>query len=894
MKTFDYISREYVPSIDLNTLGKTYDTLEQGHKEAVKAASDLEVTMANLDLNEAESEWRQQKINEIKETVAENTIYGNSYAALDDIITKAGNIMSDQGMIGRLQAQKDYKSFRTKIENDNTLPQDYKNYYLENNPYHYKDKYDKNGNIIGGTKWTPNSSPTVIVPLSKLITQGISIAAKESGGGNVTRWIDKYGNITQDPSQAFDGEVFNTTTNQWERLSREKIWQGIKSMINSTPGAIESIKQDYDVARWKHEKAVKANKNKPFESDITDSNGIYLSEEQYLYKRVDPAVQAASYYNSINKTTYGNGLATYQAARTKSEEAVAIERLRITKASMSGRNTPVEINVNQGAEFMSTKNVAKNNIKSLYKQITGKNLFIPDNITIKNMEQLLDKYDVSVADRQQIRANVKAYNEAKVNLSAFTSNMSDKDKANFMFAARMKSGGELISSTNGGSKYDDMLINSTNKLYGKNGQTLVITLKKEMLQNINDIINSGKYDGYSKLGIKQDDNKIIIPKSSMYVIPMIASIIDKAESRVNSGFFNTLIQAGSFNTGTMNIDVLDQNGKSVYGNNKFVQSGSYYNTMKTTDDIQQASNSSAIRQIAKIYNDGIEENDKLYKKYQINPTTITVSSLNLDGNNFTEATLLAQYNKGLITKEQYETNKKYFNESFENIVKSHDFSQNQMYMSEGGGTRKLVVDSNERFNYGAEIRQAIKDKRTTYGPTIVAGSYDPLTGAPIAGYNITILPKVNNEGKVIGDDKPKTFYIPGMINETASEIMMQDPYVQAFNSITIIGGTRTTRMLTDNNTNPRLGTMSITGLGNNMYKVNFDGIEQTIKQKDAVDLTTAINDYNGCKNAFLSSGENDINPRMRSTIVHSAKIIADIYNVSADAVLDVLLEDINK
>ena len=112
MKTFDYISREYVPSIDLNTLGKTYDTLEQGHKEAVKAASDLEVTMANLDLNEAENEWRQQKINEIKETVAENTIYGNSYAALDNIITKAGNLASDQGMIGRLQAQKDYKAFR--------------------------------------------------------------------------------------------------------------------------------------------------------------------------------------------------------------------------------------------------------------------------------------------------------------------------------------------------------------------------------------------------------------------------------------------------------------------------------------------------------------------------------------------------------------------------------------------------------------------------------------------------------------------------------------------------------------------------------------------------------------------------------------------------------------
>ena len=36
----------------------------------------------------------------------------NSISSLDDIITKAGNLASDQGMIGRLQAQKDYKAFR--------------------------------------------------------------------------------------------------------------------------------------------------------------------------------------------------------------------------------------------------------------------------------------------------------------------------------------------------------------------------------------------------------------------------------------------------------------------------------------------------------------------------------------------------------------------------------------------------------------------------------------------------------------------------------------------------------------------------------------------------------------------------------------------------------------
>lgn len=61
MKSFNYINTEYVPTVDLNTLGNTFNTLEQGHKEAIKTASNLQAEMAKLELNEAENEWRQQK-----------------------------------------------------------------------------------------------------------------------------------------------------------------------------------------------------------------------------------------------------------------------------------------------------------------------------------------------------------------------------------------------------------------------------------------------------------------------------------------------------------------------------------------------------------------------------------------------------------------------------------------------------------------------------------------------------------------------------------------------------------------------------------------------------------------------------------------------------------------
>ena len=92
--------------------------------------------------------------------------------------------------------------------------------YRELNPYSYQDKYDKDGNIIGGTKWTPTSRPVKTVDLSDIITKGISWASAEAGESTVTRWLDENGKLTTDPTKAFDGEYYDATTNSWQRLGR--------------------------------------------------------------------------------------------------------------------------------------------------------------------------------------------------------------------------------------------------------------------------------------------------------------------------------------------------------------------------------------------------------------------------------------------------------------------------------------------------------------------------------------------------------------------------------------------------------------------------------------------------------------------------------------------------
>ena len=879
MKTVNYITREYVNPIDLNVLGNTYNTLEQGHKEAVKAASDLEITMANLDLNENEAEWRQNKINEIKQTVIDNTIYGNAYGALDDIITKAGNIASDQGMIGRLQAQKDYKTFKDELNKRSDLSEDYKEMYREINPYKYEDKIDEEtGKIISGTKWEPSNNPTKVIPLNEIITQGLHWAAKESGGGDTTFFLDSNGNPTTNPSASEDGQMYIQKSGKFEKLTKDKILKGIQSAIATIPGAKESIEQDYNVSEWKHNKEIKNNNGKIVIDDITDKNGILLTPEQYLSKRIDPAVQAASYYNSTTTTNYGNALATYKARQMQSEMISKTDTIKMEQASISGRNTPIEVPVDMASKYVATKNIAANGIQNIYKQLTGKDLYMT-NDQIGNMEQLLNKYNIPVNDRQQLRSLVKTYNESIKNMQLYTATMNDSDKRDFEFAARMKSGGELINGVNGGSKYDDEAIKSINKIYGKGTKLEVTFDNDEIKSTFENIINGNQINGYKNLGIIIQGNKLIIPKDKMYSLPIIMDALEKTKEKANTGFFESI---GGRIFDRYHIRSLDDNNQSV----------GLHRT--TGGDLFRGSTPVAEfegRKLAKLYNSSTKIGDNISNKYNIASTTVTLGSLNLDGKSFTEGTLLNQYNNGILSKEQYEIQKKYYNDSFDDILSNTDFSQTDMYyLEENDNVKRRITNSADRFNYGSEILRAIKDKRVTVNPSVVPGISDPISGAPISGYNITVIP----EKDAPKDAQPKRFYIPGLVNETASKYMMQDPYVQAFSTISILGATKSTRSITDSNVNPKLGNINLTGLGNNNYAINFNGINKVINQEDAMKFTTAFNNYNAVKNIVLSENTGELNQNMRSTLVNSAKIIGNLTGTNPEAVLEKLLDDINK
>lgn len=327
--------RQQVNPIDLNVLAKTYNTLEQGHQQAIQTKSQIDAQLAQLDLNEAEDAWRQEQLNKVRNALTENMQYGNAYSSLDDIVGTYGDITSNPGMIGRLRAQQDYKAYMDNLDKRNDLSEDYKNYYRAVNKYNYQDITDKNGNVVGGTKWTPIDKEVSEIPMNQILNQALQWAAKEQGGGSQTRWLDANGKVTDDITKSVTGEIYSHSKGEWQRLSKAKLAEAVKAVIENTPGAKASLDQDYKIAKWKYDQ----NGSNP---DITDKNGILLTPEQYLAKRIDPFYNAATFYNQNSDTTYGAAWKAQLALAKQAGLGSTTQRKQVID-NLTYKGTPVRI-----------------------------------------------------------------------------------------------------------------------------------------------------------------------------------------------------------------------------------------------------------------------------------------------------------------------------------------------------------------------------------------------------------------------------------------------------------------------------------------------------------------------------------------------------------------------
>lgn len=830
MINYQYTETPYVDPVNLEILGKTYDTLEEGHHKAVEAESALKAQIANLPLNEAEDGFKQALLNDLNTTIEENTRFGNKYSALDDIVRVNGDISSNPGLIGRLKAQEDYMAFQDALDKAE-IPDAYKEMYRELNPYSYQDKYDKDGNVIGGTKWTPTSRPVKTIDLSDIITKGISWASAEAGGSTVTRWLDVNGQLTTDPTKAFDGEYYDATENSWQRLGRDKILAGIQAAIESTPGAKESLEQDYKFAEWKHNKLVNESNGRLVISDITDERGMKLTPQEYLMKRIEPAVYAKEYYISTTKTTYGGGLASYK----KAQAAAALAETNYNDFLESTTNgTPLTFKIDPGVDAMSNKNTAIARINELVETATGNNPLLK----LGAIEKIGNKFDYILNDpnidaetKLELRNYILLHDEAATNLESFMKDMGD-DKELFEFATRMESGGQLIA---GATKFDDEMLNQLSRLTNENGDIEIKFDEGDRIrENIINVINGGDYDGYKNLGIEFTDNGIIISKDKINSAPMIMAIIDKAQKQRNKGFIPSF------------LSIFDENDYNVEGEQSYYKrygDAPFSSTTYLPED--------TVREIGDLYSKLIKQKDKLYEKYMPSASTITTSTLLYSGGSWNQKELDRQYEQGLLTEQQYRIKSKRLQEAKEDFINHHQYAQGKVYaLDKESNTLVEVVDSEKRIDIGVAIMKANQNSKVKldFTPGIAEGLTDA-NGNPVTGYYVSFIDVDKDGNPKSGDKGVHAYFVPTLINEDIQREISSQPSVRANTDLVRIGNAKEYKDLS--RTSDLRGT-SIQGIQSGIYEIKFLNHSVNVDETTASAFLTSVYTYQGIKNMVAS------------------------------------------
>jgi hypothetical protein len=855
IQEFNPVFRPVVNPIDLEKLGQAYDTLEQGHLKAIDTASAVEAELAKLDLNEAEDEWRQQQVNKIRSAVTNNSTYGNAYGALDDVIRENGSIMSNPGMIGRLRAQQDYKKYIDNLEKRTDIPEDYKAYFKEQNTYNYKDITDNKGNIISGSKWNPAVQEVSTVPMSQLLDKALQWAAKESGGGSQTRWLDSQGKVTNDITKSVTGEIYSSATNKWERLSKDKLAAAVAAVIENTPGAKASLDQDYKIAKWKYDKS---GGNNP---DITNKDGILLTPEEYLNKRIDPFYKAATYYNQTSSTTYGEAwkaqlaLARQQAAagsggasnRTGYSDILTTTTnpIRIDNFVPSTAQAEISTNKQNIADLLKASNPnldfnldgkSSNDIKQLIK----------DNIK-DPMEQYRALGNLEIIDDAQDYLNGLKEGQEPDTAEAFDAynaiiSMSDLPKDNKYAKQYSKAVNNIFGSSQAIRQYftsDDSFDGFIASIGGENkAKSLGITFgtkngKKyaELSRDYNRSLYS--FAKASREGISQNTN-------------IFGALWNDLKGTVNSYWGNNVVQVGT------NGDEIPVTGRDVQ-DNMLVGSAKSQNRIVFGDLIDFVDNR------LKSKNDDLLKGGKL----QVGQQVVTEPTPNA-------AELVFQLQTGAIKSSEFTNQYKVAKDQAMKAIRNIDLTQTGA-LRVGDNNMFEPIDSEDRKELTAIIRSAKENELDIVAvQDFKTGEWSP---------QITILGTYDNEGKL--KREPITLYAPGGFDSAIVESWNNDTTFKAKKDINIYGAAGRNINLTNASAFANIDkiTMIPTGEGFNVYDKTNNRSLGSVSPQTAVDLRDTYYQWNDIYNLYQTGA--NVKPEAIQAIAE--KTATNLANVTGAA-----------
>ena len=827
IKTINYTPRPIVRK-DINSFARGMEQLTARHKEAILQRSAVDDVFSKLELNPAEDEWKFNYAQQVKSKIDDAAQLGNYAGALSTAITAGRESINNPALLGRLRANINYKKYQEELDNAN-INTDVKDYYKELNPYKYEDKYDDKGNIVGGTDWQPEARPVATVDMYKVMQTALQNTAKESGGGNTIYFMDKTGNYTTDINKSVDGLPYISKGNKYESLSKDKLRKSIEAAINATPGAAESVEQDYKVGVWKTNKQLSASTDeKPVITEVTDNKGMLLTKEQYLDKMINPFVQSATYTHNFSSTDALQGLST-GAAKLRAQ--LGGDTKKVTASDLQGAKAGYyEKQANAANSLYAQKNASRQGLTQIATQMGVIVKPSASGESIYNAIKIKAQRDKTVIPK----AAIDVYNVWKESNRLFNESLPqgiDGDKKQAIeFKTALDNNVDL--SQLGDNKYAKEYIKRINEVWGNDGEQLKFRIAPGTLRSIMAELDGTHNGSHRELGVSTDtDNNgniyITLNRSHAFNQQFVGNIVDKYKAGIIDKFM--INQRPSYSFDAL---VVDKNGiaKPIIMLNDAVSGRKIYNK---ADDIAKT----VI---------GDNSNTK--------PVNVPQNALGLK-----DITYQYGINNGLKSDQL-----KVIDDKIDAALGSYQAQMGEMYLGTTGNTRKAVANGMERAETWATLN-AIK----ATNPNRISYAIDDKT----LGLIVTVAPDIKSEANTekiskSGDIKIKTnegfsLYVPNALSSEIKTMILNNPTVKAKNKLyeSVISG------------------IGITPIGDNASLISNDGINYTYKTKHGARELNEEQAANVLLNkqylddlrysVYSAGGKNAINEKQGAAIVNN-------------------------
>lgn len=814
MKNYQNVNREYVDPVQLDVLSKTYDTLEQGHQQTIKAESELRSAIAQMPFNEKDSWFRDKLVNEIQTTINNNTIYGNSYGALDDLVRTQGDIMSRNDVIGRIKSNEAKMQYDANVDKMD-LPQGMKQMYKDANPYEYKDgEIDPNtGRVKLGTIWKPTTTPTKQINFYEVMSKVRQQLQAKTGGGTSIMFLDENDMPTPDINKSVDKRPYQLINGTWQVLSPERIRSAINNYINSNQEVQDSLKQDWNYAIYKYDK------NEDVDG-ITDKNGKLYTYNQYVDNIINRFANDTQVNNSTRNITFGD-------ASTQYARQLAINKAKGKHSSNSGSGyDDKNISYNSkdvGSNSIGFVKIEGNNYKNLNdtksksnavgltlaRKYMGKDFGKSDSITdIMNIlgvdspgiaaNTFIQKYgkNMGTDEKRQLINSFIGYWQSNNQISKLFKDASVEDKEALLFNANI-SNGEYTNDN----KYGKEILGCINNLIKRNPNGIDYVIDKECFTNMNDndiniLLNTGKV---SK-SIDKDNNIILHFNPEAYSqLPKFQNDIDVARDMSNGSL------KGWF------INKLGGVGKGNYKIN-----GNIYNRYGTEMKVNILNN------LAKAYKNGLEKAKSVQSKFDVSSNSNFIEINPIDANSITEMDLRNKLNNGYIDEKEFKSSLEYATKYVDNQFATHNFALDNIYDFSNSSLGDVKVENKQTLSNLINYMYNNHSNNITR-QVYPNAKYIDSSGNEVKGYVLSFnIPddaiKYNSDFGKLVTDKDRTIKLlvtSNGIKEPTSYDYNREPSFIADNKINIANATNTNIEVLGYS--PNLGNTNIRNNGNGDY-----------------------------------------------------------------------------